>query len=1592
MVLINLPAVQNFVAKQAVDIFSKQLDTKVSLKYVRLSLLNKVILKEFYVEDKNADTLLYAGEASVRITDWFIFRRETPVLKYIGLKDAYANLHRAKDSEEWNYQFVIDAFDTGEKDTTKKQSIDIDLKTVALENVRFHMNDAWVGSDMNFEVGQFDIDADKVDLKKKIIDIDEIIADKTHIILREYEGGRPPQPPKPQTGLIDTTAFNPDKWEITISKIKLEKCLFQLDAGNREPLYKEFDPSHMRISDIGLDIEDVAINGDTLTAKMKDLHATERCGLVVKKLKADIRLSPNESILDNLLLETNNSSISRYYAMHYDRFPDFNDYLAKVRMVADFEDAKVDANDVAYFAPVLREYATLIHITGKIDGTVEDIDSKGLKITDGYTTVKGDLSFEGLPDINETYISYNNGELFTSGDGIIKYVPSLKNDSSIAIRNLTYAYFKGDFEGYINDFVLNGAITTNLGSITSDIKMDIPHKDSIPYYNGKVTVSELNIGALINDTSIGTVSLNATVEGRASNKDNADIKFDASITQLEYNGYNYQNITADGTLAKQRFDGNLLIDDPNLALGFYGVFDYSDEEHIGINAKANLIHSDLTTLRLVKEDSILFSADFDLDWVGNNLDDFVGTARLYNINMIRNNKRLDIDSVFAKSTKQHNAEKLIIESNAFAATITGSYNLTNLANSFQYYLAGYIPNYIKKPSGDAPHQDISIELQTRDLDNLFNVFVPSISGFSNTTLIGELNTGTQKLTLHTHIPSGKYNDITFKNTDIKANGNFNNLTVNLQTDTVLFTDTATYGSLNINTKIGNDRLDFSIETSSPNAFNTANFSGYAVAQGDTLNIAFQPSEFYLHDDKWVIPSGSRITYTEGYLYVNGLYLQSGKQKISFNSQNAALKQKLNIDIVNIDLSEIGALAGIGNLKPEGTLTGEVSLENMFTNFSVNTQIKAKGLKLGDDEIGQVIIEGKYDGGKHYIDFEPATGIYNGSKSLTVNGKISFDSTNTEYIDGNINFNNAPLFWLAPVLNGFVSNLSGELDGKIKIGGTSSYPDIDGRIGLNKIGMHIDFLGTDYRIPEGTININNKRIDLGRIRLYDKTEGRATLSGGISHNRFKNMRMGINLSSDKFQVIELKRSESDLFYGNLIAKFDNMSVDGPFDNIRIRIDRAEPAAESHLYLPVSSGSEEVGAYSYISFRNPNAEEDSNAVERKDKNKLSIHIDAILNPLATITLIMDPTTGDAINASGTGNISMDIPPDNDIRMYGNFTIQEGDYTFTLKQLFFRRKFMLNSGSEIQFTGPIDNTQLKVEGVYRTRARLYDLLRNSQKTLVDELGGREQDEAKLMRDVDVILNMTGSLASPDLNFEIELPDKSASGTIAYKKLEQVNRNETDLFNQVASLLLINSFIPAEGGFEGGASTGVVNNISDIFSGTASSQLTNLISKLTGDDDLAVNFKYQQYSYNNGASTSGNAQRNEVSLGIRKQLFNDRLSIEVGSSLDWGKPSSGGASASNFNPAGDFRLQYLIREGGNLRASIFRTSSYDILVDRNISRGGVGLTWRKSFNTLSGLLGNDDAEKMKEKEEMLDTDELPENTADSVRNDINAIKEEDE
>ena len=1564
-VLLNTTPVQNFIARQTTAWLSKKLKSKVTIEQVRIDFLNHVALKGLYIEDNAHDTLLYAGEARIRITDWFFFKDKL-VLHYLSLENTYVHIYRTAISKEWNYGFIEKAFESN--DTTKSDGgkpITFDFEKVSLANVRFHMDDAWGGEDLDFDVGNMQLDAKGLDLKKKIIDINSIQFKNVLVAVNEYAAGHPKIIyPDNYVEPIDTTPFNTGKWRVNIKKIDMEQSGFNLTMDDKIPVPDLFDENHLIIKNIKTSVTDITIIGDTIRGQVNSLYAKERCGITIKNMRSKVTVSPVASICDELLLETNYSKVQDYYAMHYSRFPSFLEYIDSVVMVGRLKNSTVDTRDIAYFAPEMKSLPAVLKATGDGGGTVSDLKVDHILITDGNTVAKGNLTMKGLPDIYTTYITYTNGEIYTNGNGVLRYAPELKNSPNIALEKITHAYFKGKYEGFIENFMVSGTLLTNLGSLNTNMKMYMPgFKSATANYSGTMATDNLELGLLLRQASLGTVTSNGEISGHSFDVDDAQMSIKGIIKEISINGYSYHNVNADGILGKKQFNGNLLVDDPNLALDFSGGLDYTERKNIKINATAHLLYSNLKALNLTT-DSATTSADFDLNCTGSNIDNFFGYARLYNIDLKRNGHKVAVDSIYLNSAILADGKKeLTIQSNDVSAYIKGSYQLSKLVPSTQYYLSKYIPNYINAPVTYPPDQNLEFTVKTRNIDSILAVSFQGVSGFDTSTLSGSLNTTEKKLSLNINIPYATIGRFHMYNIAINGLGDFDKVALGTTISNVVIGDSLINSSLSLTTTLANDSLNFVVATTSPDSGSSITLNGQIIARKDSLFLSILPSQFFLNRAKWDIAGGSKVVYSSNYLQVENINLTSGLQKITAGTQLQTNEQSLLITTENLDLAQFGYWAGLSEYQPEGRLNGTITIDKIFKQLYVSANMKATNVKMGADTVGMINLIGSYDGAKKLISLDPQTGIYRDNASVVASGNISFDSLTQQKLDGNIEFNNANVTWASPFLVGIFSHLSGIVNGSVNFRGTSYEPVISGTLGLLNGALKLDYMGCSYTIPSATVKVDNRRISFGKVDIFDVYNNFATLTGYFSHNLFKDMKMHLTLASPQFEVMRLTSNDNNLFYGNLVASMDSFTVRGPFNNIKLHAYNAAPAGKSHIFIPVSS-SGDISTYSFVTFKSYGKNQE--IVKRPKRFKLAVNIDANFNELAEMTIVLDPVAGDAITARGGGNIQLSVPPDNDMRITGQYAISEGTYDFTFKTLEYRRQFILNQGSTINFTGPFFETGLDVDATYSKKARLYDLLSDVETSNTSLMSDAEKADSRAPQTVNVLMHMRGTLTSPLLTFNLDLPEKRSIGTYAYTKFTRIDQDERQKIEQVGSLLLIGSFIPSDGLANGSvAGTVALNNFGQLLSGQASAGITNLVNKLTGDDKLNVDVKYNTYNLND-LTPGSTYSRNSVKVGLSHPFLNDRLIVEVGSTSDWGRPASAANSTStNFNITGDFRLQYLLTQTNGLRLNAFRTSDYDVTAEKNITRGGVGISWRKSFDGLGEFFRSKKyADKLKQEE----------------------------
>ena len=186
--------------------------------------------------------------------------------------------------------------------------------------------------------------------------------------------------------------FNAADIAVHVQRIKIKDGQVWIEANEETPI-PLFDPEHIRLNKLNGSINGFHFVKDTMRANI-DLSVKDRSGFELKKLQARFRFTPQIMELGNLNLQTNKSKLGSYYAMKYRDFNhDFGEYETDVTMVANFKEAKVHSDDVAYFAPELSDLHKLVELSGNFNGTVTDFQVKNLAARGGT----GSILMENYP-------------------------------------------------------------------------------------------------------------------------------------------------------------------------------------------------------------------------------------------------------------------------------------------------------------------------------------------------------------------------------------------------------------------------------------------------------------------------------------------------------------------------------------------------------------------------------------------------------------------------------------------------------------------------------------------------------------------------------------------------------------------------------------------------------------------------------------------------------------------------------------------------------------------------------------------------------------------------------------------------------------------------------------------------------------------------------------------------------------------------------------------------------------------------------------------------------------------------------------------
>ncbi len=1547
---IQTDIVQNALVKFATNKLSKSLATEVRIDKVSISFFSKLSLDGTLIRDQKKDTLLYAGSLKVNITDWF-FLKDRADLKYIGLENAVVKLQR-KDTV-WNYQFIVDYFGGSSTPNKKKKAFELSLKKIDLKNVHFFQNDLWVGEQNTFKVGALMIDAEKIDFKNNQYFINEITLAKPRVVMQNLEGLRPPKM-KRTTPYYDGKEFyfNAAGIGIKVKKIEIKDGSLFIE-GNTKKAKNGFDESHIELFNLN-GVLAFEMKKDTMFAKA-NLKVKDRSGFELKKLAADIKFTPQIMEFKNLDLQTNKSRLGNYYAMRYKDFKkDFADYINEVSMVAKFSNAKVHSDDIAYFAPELKGWNKQIQLGGNFEGTVADFKVSGLSASIGANTqLIGTLSMKGLPDINKTEINLLNGLLLTNAYDLGIFVPTLKsvtNPNLNALGNITY---RGNFKGTIQNFNTAGVFSTRLGGVQTNISLILPEKGE-PSFDGFISTKRFELGKFLKIDSLGLINFSGKLTGSSFNIDRLKTKFDGTVHSVVFNNYLYTNIIANGTIQRKSFNGEFEIDDPNLGFTSNVEVDFSKDQPL-FNIVGDLSKADLFALKLIKE-QIKIAGLLDVNFTGNDVDQFIGSAKLLNASVQNPSTSIQFDSLNITSSYIDSIKTIHIGSNDFNATIAGKFNIKELPASFEAFLHNYYPAYIKTPLTTPKNQQFNFAFNSFYIEPYFKIFNNKISGFNDVNIKGSIDTRNIALGVSAYIPYGKYDQYAATGFQLDGKGNFDSLALTTNIKNFEIGDSLSLPNSVIKITSANDHSIVSVNTSANSTLDDAAFLADVYTLEDGARIQFKPSNFVLNDKLWSIEEKGELVIRRKLLRANNLkFSQGGFQEIIIETEEEDGGNTSNL-LVKLKKLVLGDITSLFMKKEtiEGVVSGEIKLTDFFGDFGAKATLQATEFNYGKDSIGIVNIDAGYDSKTGIIPFK--VNSPNKNYDLSANGSYNVKDSTGNSFNTDIQLNETKIDIIESLLTGLFSNLTGIAKGNLSISGDLNAPQLYGDISLRDAGLKVEFTQVEYKIDSAELKFREDGIDFGRFTIKDIYGNTGLVNGKLLENGFKNMAFDFDLRTEKLLMIDTKAKDNEQFYGKAIGKA-SLSFKGPESDCKMTI-VAEANDSSHITIP-NKQSKESGAADFIVFKTYGTE--LTATNKKSNFNLTVDLDVTANNKVLIDVILDEINGDVIKAVGNGRLIIKAGTVEPLSIKGRYNIERGNYDFNFQSLL-KKPFELlpNSNNYIEWNGDPFKAIMSIDAQYTAeRISLSDLIGNN--IFSGSVKGYRGD-------VYVIAELRDQLSKPDISFRLDFPQgspvKNDNEFAAF--LNRIQRDENEILKQVSFLIVFGTFAPPgefsnrSGSNPYNISSLGINTLSQVLTNEVNKALSGLLYKLTGDRSLRFDLGASLYNsssiFGNGTegvqSNSSVLDRSRVNFKLGKSFLNNNVIVTFGGDLDFNLGASSSVQNGNFQWLPDLNIEIILTKDRKLRAIIFNKNSLDISGSNfgRRNRTGASISYRRDFEKLWG------------------------------------------
>ncbi len=1531
--LLQIPSIQNYIGQRIIASIANDLNTRITVSELAFN-FHSARLSQLTLYDRENDTLLSTErlllhyELLPMLSNNFHFGE-------IIIDRPSVHLKRNSDSVE-NYAFLMEYFGGGTKEAPagknqRRSNGRLKIKSIGISNASFRTDDRVSGASFSYHDDFLRLELSRVDLENKSLEIQSLIVEKPRIVRKNPS----------QSAVHDSLkAAWPLEfpWNVKLHSITVHDGAVISEKPGAKKMLSGINPDDLKISGIDIRINGFDLSGDSLSCQIGNIALHEQSGFRLDSLSGMVEAGKKRIILSNARIRTPHSLLKEDISIDLPGEINTEDFFQEVAFDVVIHDSKLAQKDMLYFAAPQNTVQKDIQLDGRIYGQLSNLHGRNLKLSYGEVTrFQGDFTIMGLPDPEETFLDMSIHHFqsdYYELNQLLRFAELPPNTKKLGVSSFT-----GNFTGFLTDFVAYGTLNTAIGRLESDINMKIPARGE-PGYSGTLIVKDFDAGYYLDDPNMGRLSFSGHINGESFDLDRLKAHIDGKVQLIEYLGYAYRDIEFAGEVEKRFLSGHLAIRDPNADLDFNGTVDFKTETP-RFSATADIRNLNTKPLGLSSEKWKIRSR-VTADIRGMDIDNLVGEIVMRNTEAYARNRFFNLGTISLRSENYSLGKRMILESKLADARMDGNFKISRLAPALLSYFSNYYPSLQEKEEQPREEQDFMFELLVKKTNNFTDLLLPDLKGLEGIHISGNFNSLFKRLILTANVPRLRYRNLQVKNFNLYAHSTDDTLYFETKSDELIFNNQLRAAQV-IHGYVNGNKVYIDLKAFENEPANELLANMVLSNAGDSLELKIVSSTLKMDGKQWDIRSENSLFYYDRNLYARNLEFKSGAEKIEIRNIEGKGEKNVSGLSARMENVELGYWMDIANVLPyhlSGYARGEIRVLDIFESSPrVQSSLNIDSFQIESEELGALSIESMLNTGDMILHLEAELAAPEGS--ATASGQVN---VNSQALDLDVTAKNAPFRILEPFLTGILTQMQGVVNGRAHLGGSAEKPEMKGNMLISNAEATLDYLKSRYYFDPLTVEFTRQSIYLKESQFRDapgSDASRALIGGEIFMKNFNEpeFRDFYIYTDHDFKFMETTESDNEYFYGTAYGK-GIVLINGPVNFLDIYINAvSDPGTEVSIPIQSESG---VSQYQFVRFVNHGQSENK---EKKTDESVPIWLvnftmDLDITPAAEIQLIFDEKAGDIIKGRGEGSLKLKFNSEFDFEMYGGISIEEGEYLFTLQDII-NKKFELEPGGTITWSGDPYGADLNLVAKYSRKASAYNLVSD----LIDQLSSSELQAVKKPGIYTVLLHMQGPLDAPEISFDIEAERKNELGNIVSSRLQEIRNDENELNKQVFGLIVFNSFLPSEFSASSGSNSLVSSGV-----GTVTEFLSNQLSLYFNDwlskYDFEVDFQYRNYEIGSNGEVPG-IVRNALDLELSKKI--GRLAINVGGNFDFGNTSTSVASANNL--AGDFSVEYSLTEDGRIRIRAFRDSEYDLFSDAYRNKGGVGLYFKKEFNSFKEL-----------------------------------------